>query len=200
MIPYNYLLLHTIEYDLLNEMPAVTLEVRDVMNKTFTGTLIQKIKAQNFFNKLADTPLLQKQGYNYKVNLKSSVPKREAVKERVRFDAELLKQMMMDVPAVKDDSIESPVIEIDLHIEKLAGDHARLNPGDILNIQVRAFQQALERAIVHRADRLYAIHGIGTGKLKNEIHRLLKTYKEIRSFNNDYHPRYGYGATEIILR
>ena len=75
-----------------------------------------------------------------------------------------------------------------------------MSASEKLQVQLSRFQQALERAIVHHAETLYAIHGVGSGKLKNEIHQMLKGYKEVRSFNNDFHSRYGYGATEIILR
>ncbi|MEO5673246.1 MAG: Smr/MutS family protein [Chitinophagales bacterium] len=200
MVPYNYLLLHVIEYDLLNEIPSVQLDVRDVMNKNFTGKLEQKIKAQNFFNKLSATPILQTENYNYKVITESLQVKKEPVQKSVSFDAEVLKQMMMEVPVVKDQEVGPAVMEIDLHIERLARDHEQMGASEMLRLQLTLFQRELERAIAHRAERLFAIHGIGTGKLKNEIHRLLKSYKEVRSFNNEYHSRYGYGATEIILR
>ena len=200
MIPYNYILLHSIEYDLLNEIPSVQLEVRDVMNLNFKGKMDQKIKPQNFFNKLSKTPVLQKETYQYKVQTQSLRPKKEEKKKRVEFDSEVLKQMMMDQPMTKDKENEPPEAEIDLHIEKLVNDHHDMNSSEKLQLQLNSFQQALERAIVHHGHILYAIHGVGSGKLKNEIHRLLKDYKDVRSFNNNFHPRYGYGATEIILK
>ena len=51
--PYQPFLLHEIEYDALNEIPVIELDVRDVMNRNFKGTLSQKIRPQNFFNKLS---------------------------------------------------------------------------------------------------------------------------------------------------
>jgi dsDNA-specific endonuclease/ATPase MutS2 len=44
------------------------------------------------------------------------------------------------------------------------------------------------------------IHGVGSGKLKDEIHELLKVKKEVKSFFNKYDPRFGYGATEIFFQ
>ncbi|HYV94330.1 MAG TPA: Smr/MutS family protein [Chitinophagales bacterium] len=200
LVPYNYLMLHSIEYDLLNETPAVQLEVRDVMNQNFRGKMDQKIKPQNFFNKLFLTPIIQKETYQYKVQTQSLQPKKEERKEQVGFDAEVLKQMMMDTPVIKDNETESADIETDLHIEALTMDHGTMDASEMLHVQLTRFQQALDRAIARNAGRLYMIHGVGSGKLKNEIHKMLKSYKEVRSFNNDYHPRYGYGATEIILK
>ncbi len=47
---------------------------------------------------------------------------------------------------------------------------------------------------------LIVIHGVGKGRLKDEIHEILKTKKEVKSFINQYDPRFGYGATEIIFQ
>jgi dsDNA-specific endonuclease/ATPase MutS2 len=44
------------------------------------------------------------------------------------------------------------------------------------------------------------VHGIGKGKLKDEIHEILKTKKEVKSFINKYDSRFGYGATEILFQ
>jgi hypothetical protein len=70
VLPYQAFLLHIIDYDTLNEMPAIELKVRDVMNNQFHGELNQRIKPQNFFNKLAKMPLTGTEAYVYKVNLK----------------------------------------------------------------------------------------------------------------------------------
>jgi dsDNA-specific endonuclease/ATPase MutS2 len=44
------------------------------------------------------------------------------------------------------------------------------------------------------------IHGVGSGRLRDEIHDLLRLKREVKSFVNQYHPSYGYGATEIYLQ
>jgi hypothetical protein len=36
--------------------------------------------------------------------------------------------------------------------------------------------------------------------LKDEIHDILKTKKEVKTFVNQYEPRFGYGATEIFFQ
>lgn len=46
---------------------------------------------------------------------------------------------------------------------------------------------------------LIVIHGVGSGKLKDEIHEILKTKKEVKTFVNQYHPNFGYGATEVYF-
>ncbi|MBA3647838.1 MAG: DUF2027 domain-containing protein [Chitinophagales bacterium] len=203
-LPNQPVLMHQIEYDLLNDMPFIDLTFRDVMNKFINGVVRQKIKPQNFFNKLNKAPLLEGEMYLYKAAISQIERKKEIIKkeevEDIFFDPEILKQLMSTSAESKDHEISPAVSEVDLHIEELVHDHALMPNSDKIQVQLRTFEQTLERAIANHANKLYIIHGVGSGKLKNEIHRLLKTYREVKSFNNDYHPKYGYGATEIFLR
>ena len=89
---------------------------------------------------------------------------------------------------------------VDLHIEELTEDWAKLSNGEILDIQLREFEKWYDLSVAHRQHSLIIIHGIGTGKLKDEIHELLKVKRDVKSFINKYHPRYGYGATEIFFK
>ncbi|HMW26356.1 MAG TPA: hypothetical protein PKC51_06935 [Ferruginibacter sp.] len=43
------------------------------------------------------------------------------------------------------------------------------------------------------------MHGVGEGRLRDEIHDILRLKKEVKSFVNQYHHLYGYGATEIFF-
>ena len=95
---------------------------------------------------------------------------------------------------------EQPKQEVDLHIEKLTDDWKGLTNLEILGIQLNEFQHYLDLAIAHHQPTLIAIHGVGKGKLRDEIHDILKQTKEINYFVNQYHPKYGYGATEIFFK
>jgi hypothetical protein len=89
---------------------------------------------------------------------------------------------------------------IDLHIEKLSDNWKHLTNFEILTIQLKSFEKYYELAVAHRQPSLTVIHGLGTGKLKDEIHEILKTKKEVKSFINQYNANYGYGATEIYFQ
>ena len=95
--------------------------------------------------------------------------------------------------------LEPPKYEVDLHIEKLMPEWKHLNNFEMLTLQLNTFEKYLDLAIAHHQHNLIVIHGVGTGKLKDEIHEILKGRREVRSFINRYDPRYGYGATEIFL-
>ena len=89
---------------------------------------------------------------------------------------------------------------VDLHIEKLVNDWKHLNNFEILTIQLKEFEKWYELALAHKQPSLIIIHGVGKGKLKEEIHDLLKTRKEVKYFVNQYDNRFGYGATEIFFQ
>lgn len=88
---------------------------------------------------------------------------------------------------------------IDLHIEKLIEDYSGLEPSAILSMQLAAFEKFYDHALLNHLAEITVIHGVGTGKLKDEIHEILRLKKEVKSFINRYTPSYGYGATEIYL-
>lgn len=90
--------------------------------------------------------------------------------------------------------------EIDLHIEKLAPDNESLSAFEKLTLQIKTFEKYLDLAIAHHQPTLIVIHGVGTGKLRDEIHEMLRLKKEVKRFVNQYHPAYGYGATEIYFQ
>ncbi|MFN3940064.1 MAG: Smr/MutS family protein, partial [Chitinophagales bacterium] len=88
---------------------------------------------------------------------------------------------------------------IDLHIESLVQDYKLLDKGEILHIQLKHFERFLDKAIKHGLHRIYAVHGLGKGKLKSEIEKILNATPEVISYNNNHNVRFGYGATEVYL-
>ncbi|MFN0081223.1 MAG: Smr/MutS family protein [Ferruginibacter sp.] len=89
---------------------------------------------------------------------------------------------------------------IDLHIEKLTDHWQQLTNFEILTTQLIDFEKYYELAVAHKQATLIVIHGVGEGILRNEIHDILKLKKEVKSFVNQFHPLYGYGATEIYFK
>ena len=89
---------------------------------------------------------------------------------------------------------------VDLHIEKLSNHWEHLSNIEILGTQLGEFEKVLDLAIAHRQPSLIVIHGVGEGKLRDEIHDVLKTKREVKNFINQYDPRFGYGATEIFFK
>jgi len=89
---------------------------------------------------------------------------------------------------------------IDLHIEKLTDDWKGLTNSEIIGMQLHEFEKWYDLALAHHQDNLIVIHGVGKGKLRDEIHDILRLKREVKSFINQYHPSFGYGATEIYFQ
>ncbi|KIC94909.1 Smr/MutS family protein [Flavihumibacter solisilvae] len=86
---------------------------------------------------------------------------------------------------------------VDLHIEKLTDDWKNMSNHEILTLQVEEFEKFYELSLAHYQPMLTIIHGVGSGRLRDEIHDILRHRKNVKYFINQYHPSYGYGATEI---
>jgi len=88
---------------------------------------------------------------------------------------------------------------IDLHIEKLTDRYKALESHEIFDLQMKTFEKYFDLAVAHKQSKLIVVHGVGEGWLRNEIHEMLRLKKEVKSFVNQYHHLYGYGATEIFF-
>lgn len=89
---------------------------------------------------------------------------------------------------------------VDLHIEKLTDNYSRMSNFEMLTLQLHEFQKWFDLAVAHRQPSLIIIHGVGSGRLRDDIHEVLKSKREVKHFINQYDPRFGYGATEIFFQ
>lgn len=89
---------------------------------------------------------------------------------------------------------------VDLHIEKIADDWQHLSNFEILTLQLKTFEKYYDLALAHHQPSLIIVHGVGAGKLRDEIHDILRLKREVKSFVNQYDARFGYGATEIFFQ
>lgn len=96
--------------------------------------------------------------------------------------------------------LEAARTVVDLHIEKLSDNWKRLSNYEILDLQLKTFEKYYQLALAHHQPQLIIVHGVGEGVLRDEIHSLLRLKREVKSFVNQYHPSFGYGATEIFFQ
>ena len=95
---------------------------------------------------------------------------------------------------------ENDTEEVDLHIEQLVDDYKSLSPAEMLDIQTKRFTSALDEAIRNRKKRIVFIHGVGNGRLRLEIQRILqRSYPKLR-FQDASFKEYGFGATLIFCK
>lgn len=88
--------------------------------------------------------------------------------------------------------------EVDLHIEELVESTNGLSNFEMLNIQLERFEKELDAAIEKNMKKIIFIHGVGNGRLKQEIVSILKTTKGV-SFHDASYKEYGYGATQVNI-
>ncbi len=89
--------------------------------------------------------------------------------------------------------------EVDLHIENLLPSHRGMSNGEIIDVQLRHFTKALDNAIRNNYYKIVFIHGVGKGRLREEIIALLETYSGI-TYRAASYERYGWGATEVLIK
>ncbi len=90
---------------------------------------------------------------------------------------------------------------LDLHLDALyPEDHTSIAKPEALGHQIQAFRDFMSRSIKEKQSKITVIHGIGKGKLREQIHALLESNPFVKKYQNELHPSYGYGATEIWLK
>ncbi|MCG3164402.1 MAG: Endonuclease MutS2 [Bacteroidia bacterium] len=89
--------------------------------------------------------------------------------------------------------------EVDLHIENLLPSHRGMSNAEIIDVQLRHFTKALDNAIRNNYYKIVFIHGVGKGRLREEIVAILKTYSGV-TFRYASYEKYGWGATEVLLK
>jgi len=123
--------------------------------------------------------------------------------EQVEIDPDTLKHAMFTEEVktdIKNSTHKNRIEEIDLHIEALRDDISGLNDDEILQIQLSHFDETLERAVISGLDQITFIHGIGSGTLRNKIHKKLSQYPHIKYFEDAMKEKFGYGATKVHLK
>lgn len=104
-------------------------------------------------------------------------------------------------PRVKKQLNANPdLVEIDLHIHELLDDIRGLSNHEMLEIQMKTFNEKLEEAIKNGTKRIVFIHGLGNGTLKQELRKELTSKFKKYAFQDASYQEYGFGATMVILK
>ena len=199
ILPFNDFYLHDVKFEDLSDNPRFHFEFSlSNPNKKkapyYEASL--KIKGKQLFKKIEETQLKNEPTFSYLLF--------EEYPEKVDEDKVDLTMLgnagyrVYDAGKIKQNLAPARSV-VDLHIEKLTDNWKHLSNFEILTIQLKEFEKFYDLAAVHYQPSLTIIHGVGTGKLRDEIHAVLRTKKEVKSFVNQYTAAYGYGATEIYF-
>ncbi len=198
----NDFYLMDIPFESLNDGPSLDFEfwlLKADKTKADFHEVFYKPKAKQVFGKVEE---IRKKGEaTFSHLLFETFPDRVVVPVEKHNDLDKLKNAGFKVYDAKEGRRHLPPAQsvIDLHIEKLHEKPGSLTPFEMMTIQLDTFEKHLELAQLHHLKEFTVIHGIGTGKLRDEIHEQLRLKKGVKSFVNQYHPWYGYGATQIYL-
>lgn len=198
-----------VPYQWLNERLTIALDVRAVVDGG-TGprhfhTL--KVKPKQFFGSYRDVPELSRGAHLFTVfqtieaasvadrNTKTSL--RELTRAQVKSKPS---GATITAPAPTDLQRRIDFDEVlDLHLTSLVDDPAGLPKDRALELQMEAFDIFMDTALRLDVKQVYVVHGLGNGVLKTVVHQRLKHFPFVKTFNNNHHPRFGFGATEVTF-
>jgi hypothetical protein len=198
--PFEDFYLHDIFFADLNDSPSFEFDFSLPQPEKFKADHFEtniKLKPKQLFSKIKE--LREKGNATFSQLLFTTYPDK-IIEDKIELSDKLKnKNKIYDATKAKQ-HLEPARHVIDLHIEELTSNWNRLTNFEMLTLQLKTFEKYYELALAHHQHSLIVIHGIGEGKLRDEIHELLRMKREVSSFVNQYHSRYGYGATEIFFK
>lgn len=192
--------LHDVNFEDLSDNPKFDVEFSLVNENKKKATHYEtslKLKGKQLFKKIEDLQLKNEASFSYELftTYPDKVEEEKVDLSRLGnagfrvYDASRGREHLAPARSV-----------VDLHIEKLTDNWKHLSNFDILTMQLSTFEKYYELAVLHHQGELIIIHGVGEGKLRDEIHERLRYKDEVKSFVNQFHHAYGYGATEIFFK
>ena len=162
-----------------------------------------RIKGNRFYKESAyqDSLFFTHKAFLYQLVKVDNIPLLDEVAEPGKYDIEAVQSKAEEV-VVNDEILKHKTKEgeavVDMHIWELVSDHSSMTAQEMLDTQLAYFERCLESAITHKFHKVIFIHGVGSGKLKQEIQALLDQYEGIYSRPASM-AEYGVGATQVEI-
>lgn len=212
----DVLILNSMQCEDMNENPELVfdIEVQGIDEQLFVKKITKSIKpkAKMLRNPPLESGRINGRAYIYELfhELPTQIPKILPTLPKAdlkQVHPALLKVQLLEQrqkPPLEAEPEPKTVLNadlrvVDLHIEKLLKSYKHLSNGEILQTQLKYCQQQLDEAVRRRERSLVIIHGLGKGKLKQEVFNLLREYPQVVHYHNDFDHRFGFGATQIEL-
>jgi dsDNA-specific endonuclease/ATPase MutS2 len=192
--------LHDIAFSDFNDSPSFLFEfslITPDKTKVDYYEASVKLKPKQLFQRIEE--MKEKNEPSMVFKLFEAFPDKQ-IEEKVELSEKVKRQNNLYKAERIREHLEPARSVVDLHIEKLSNNWKHLGNFEILTLQLKEFEKWYELAVAHRVPQFTIIHGVGSGRLRDEIHDILKTKREVKTFVNQYHPNYGYGATEIYFQ
>lgn len=186
---------------LMRATPVLTYKVSMYSTKGFEdhcdGQV--KVRAKDFANKLRAHEILEELCITYSLWNKSAKSTSSKM-HSIGFQKKEKNQSYFNKVNIRDpEELMDFNPTIDLHIEKLVEDPSKVKSNTTFLLQLAAYKKHLDQALRLGVDRIFVIHGVGTGKLRKAVIDYAETLDLVREVKNEYHPKFGFGATEIIF-
>lgn len=192
--------LHDVPFEDMSDNPSFAFEfslLQPEKGKVDYYETAFKLKPKQLFDKIEEIKRKGEATFSYKL---FDVYPDKLPEEKLEFDSLISKGVKIYNAREARKHLPPARTVVDLHIEKLADDWNKLSNAEILTIQLKEFEKWYDLAVAHHQSQLIVIHGIGIGRLRDEIHDVLRHKREVKSFVNQFHPSFGYGATEIYFQ
>lgn len=153
-----------------------------------------RIKTESFYKSKKTAPIIEQPAHLFQLDGQATLPS---------FDSEKIRTEMLSpgkkkhTPKIKPS--ERKNIEIDLHIQKIEPNYAKIPKESILEIQLAAFEKSFDEALTQGCEIFTVIHGVGNGVLRTEIQRKVSGHPQVAYFKDARREKFGYGATEIKI-
>ena len=200
ILPFQDFYLHDLPFENLNDNPACTFDfslLKTDKNKPDHFESILKLKPRQVFTKIEEIKKKGEATFSYKLFDQYPLKKFEDPPETVGPRG--TGYPIYEVSSARQ-RLEQAKPELDLHAEKLTSNPEQMSNLEILSLQLQTLDKYLDINTAHRLASMIVIHGVGKGKLRDEIHEALRLRKDVKFFVNQYDARYGYGATEIFFQ
>jgi hypothetical protein len=198
--PFENFYLHDVPLSDLSDNPSFDFDfslLKPDKNKAEHYESSFRLKAKQFFTKIQE--LRQKNEATFSHRLFEQYPGRP-FEDYLQTDILTAKGYKVYNAKEARKHLEPARSVIDLHIEKLVDNWKELDNYAIVDLQLKTFEKYYDLALAHHQPMLTVVHGVGSGRLRDEIHDILRLKREVKSFVNQYDPRFGYGATEIYFQ
>ena len=205
--PFEDFYLHDVDFADMNDSPSFEFDFsllqpdvpagKHSKKKTDHFEAVVKLKPKQLFAKIEE--LKEKNQAHFSQLLFEDYPDK-VIEDQVEMGSLAFKGYKIYEASKAREHLEPARTVIDLHIEKITEDWKHLGNYEIVSLQLKTFEKYYHLAIAHHQHSLIVIHGVGEGVLRDEIHDILRLKREVKSFVNQYHPNFGYGATEIFFQ
>lgn len=197
-------------FDDINDSPQIDVSIKPVYTEGVGEELLKtlKIKAKQFIKNLQVVSCISIEAHLFTAFEQLNTPQNSS-DDLEKYTKEATKTVRLKKQKddfIRHDTVPSPteyaafVPEIDLHIEMLHDNPTSVPADEIIRYQLRAFEFFMDKAVRLNVPKIYAIHGVGKGKLRDSIAARLRRHPNVLMFKNQYHEKYGWGATEIWLK